>query len=893
MLTLKTIRHKARYLRKKISNNASVLNTLALVIIGLLAVMADYQVQRLREQNDRADVQSSLSLVRAKLEGNINSNLQLVQGLIITLKTEPGMSQARFGELASQMLQTHSQLHNVAAAPDMVIRLMYPVEGNEKAIGLDYNKVPAQRAAAFAVRDSGQPVLAGPVNLVQGGHGFIGRYPVFLKRGSEDQFWGIVSAVIDRDKLYRDSGLLDAELPISIAIVGKDSKGANGKHFYGPPEILETNPVVTEVLLPSGTWQLAAIPKGGWNSDLARAWLRRGILALAGLILFLPIYFAGRLSEQRKHSIMSLRSREEKLQQVSRRLKLALDVSKVGVWELDFTTHEVSWDDRMLQIHGLRSMDEMENFDRWAEMVHPDDRDRAVQEFTDAVHSGGPFKSDFRIVLQTGKVRHIRAMAVIFQEADGSSSRMVGINWDVTSDLRMQDALLDAKHKLEQRNAELEATKARIEHMALHDSLTGLPNRRYLDEILGRHDLKKHTSSTIWAFMVVDLDRFKQINDTFGHAAGDALLVHVATMLNSLARPSDFIARIGGDEFVIACKSECDVDYLQWLAEAIVEKARKPLIYNGFECRFGVSIGIASNASRKTDPKQLLINADIALYEAKSNGRYRYEFYSDELQAKTIQAKHLADEILGGLDHDEFVPYYQPQFDARDHSIIGVEALARWNHPKHGVLTPARFFTGIEELNISAMVDRKILEQSLADFESWKQKGLNIPKVSVNVSLQRLHDSELLQNLSKMNIQPGTIAFELVESIFLDENDDVVERNINGIKQLGIDVEVDDFGTGHTSIISLLKLKPRRLKIDKQLIIPAVRSASAESLARSVVEIGKSLNIEVVAEGVETMNHAKLLQKLGCDALQGYAFARPMPAHELEAFVAQRMKLSA
>lgn len=889
----KKVQKTVRYLRKKVATSVTVLNAIALLTIGVVAVMADIQSQRLQQQNARSDVQTRLSVIRAKLEGNINSNLQLVQGLIITLKTEPEMNQVRFTQLASQMLETHSQLRNVAAAPDMVIRLMYPIKGNEKAIGLDYNKIPAQREAALAVRQGRKPVLAGPVDLVQGGHGFIGRYPVFYSDTGGEHFWGIVSAVIDRDRLYRDSGLLNEKLPIDVAIVGKDSKGANGKHFFGNAAILESRPVVTDVLLPTGSWQLAATPKGGWGMDAMAVWIRRAVIGFGALLLFLPIYFAGRLSEQRKLSIMSLRSREEKLQQVSQRLKLALDVSKVGVWEIDFGTREISWDDRMMQIYGLSPSDRMRNLDDWSNLLHPDDRDRTGEAFREAVHSDNTFKSDFRIVLNGGKIRHVRTTAVIFRDRNNGSACMVGINWDVTADLKMQEALLDAKKNLESRNSELEATKARIEHMAMHDSLTRLPNRRYLDQVLGKHDAKKHDSSRIWAMMVVDLDRFKQINDTFGHAAGDALLIHVSGVLNSLARPSDFVARIGGDEFVIACKSECDVDYLQWLAEAIVEKSRQPLVYNGFECRFGFSIGIASNARGDIDPKQLLINADIALYEAKSNGRYRYEFYSESLQAKTVQSKRLSDEILRGVDRNEFVPHYQPQFDARNHSVVGVEALARWNHPQHGVLSPAQFFSGIEELNIASMIDRKILEQSLEDFGHWERMGLNIPKVSVNVSLQRLHDSELLQNLAKMNIRPGTFAFELIESIFLDENDDVVIRNINGIKQLGIDVEIDDFGTGHTSIISLLKLKPQRLKIDKQLIIPSIHSASAESLARSVIEIGKSLDIEVVAEGVETMKHATMLQRLGCDALQGYAFAKPMPAAELENFVAARMKMSA
>jgi EAL domain-containing protein (putative c-di-GMP-specific phosphodiesterase class I) len=243
---------------------------------------------------------------------------------------------------------------------------------------------------------------------------------------------------------------------------------------------------------------------------------------------------------------------------------------------------------------------------------------------------------------------------------------------------------------------------------------------------------------------------------------------------------------------------------------------------------------------------------------------------------------------LSGIERNEFIAHYQPQFDAATHQVIGVEALARWNHPTRGLLLPHDFIKTAEELNVVGTIDRMVLEQTLEQLAEWDRKGVTVPKASVNVSARRLHDEELIRSLRKLDVPPGRMSFELVESIFLDENDELVTWNVQQIKELGIDIEIDDFGTGHASIVSLLKLQPNRLKIAHQLILPVVRSAPQRKLVHSIIEIGRSLGIDVMAEGVETMAHAHVLKELGCNGLQGYAFARPMGAEALTTFLKAR-----
>jgi sensor domain CHASE-containing protein len=457
---------------------------IALLVLLTAGVYADYQNRVVAEQALRADVTKEVNLIRAKLEGNINGNLQLVRGLIATIVSEPDMGQTRFAQLAESLFREKTQLRNIVGAPGLVISLMYPLEGNEKALGLDYRKETAQREAALRARDTGQLVLAGPLELKQGGQGLVGRFPVFLDPSRpKETFWGIVAAVIDIQKLYADSGLLDQSLPIELALTGKDALGKHGPQFYGAAQVTQDDPVTADVTLPSGSWQISATPKGGWKVTPPGAWLLRLIMVLGGGLVIVPITIAGRLIEERHRHYEDLRRSERRLRQLSQRLELALDASQIGVWEHDLGSHAMVWDDRVNEIYGKPLDGKPRSYQDWAGSIHPDDLENATRDLEKGIATGR-YSSEYRVLLPGGTVRHVRTRAKCYR--DGDESKMVGAEWDVTGDVALTRELQRAKDVAEIRNAELETAKARIEHAALHDSLTGLPNRRYLDDRLGR-----------------------------------------------------------------------------------------------------------------------------------------------------------------------------------------------------------------------------------------------------------------------------------------------------------------------------------------------------------------------------------------------------------------------
>ena len=874
-------------------------------VILTAGIIYERQNERIYINELQSRVSSDLALVGARLQSAVKSDVAALRGVANMFAVAPQQATLQFNVFARKLLLQNTHFRRVGVAPGGTVTQAFPLDGNQRYLGTAFGRFPSFRAAAQTDRSRGRPLMFGPVQFARGGRGFNLFMPVFTHVDARRYFWGYIDGLIDERKLFADAGLTDSKrhgqpgIPhltdIRLAIRDVSVPDNIVDPFFGDAEIFESEPVVQVLDFAGGRWELAAIPSKGWHHPPENLAQVRLIIAAAALVIIVPIFLTGGLVSERQRNIARLRARERQVQSLSQRLDIALDASKIGIWEFDFSTGARNWDAQMHRLHGFPE-DETPYDSQWRAALHPDDVATARAEM-DVIRAGGSeYKSQYRIRMPDGGWRHIRNVGSRLIGPNGEE-KLTGISWDVTEDVLLNEALKSAKEHAEVQNAalaklterlkaakeqadakniELEQAKNRIEHNALHDPLTSLGNRRKLDdELTGIAELSQMMDVRV-GILHIDLDRFKQINDTLGHAAGDALLVHASEVLIASTRKGDLVARIGGDEFVVVVTNTTDPAYLSTLARRIIALMQQPVDYEGHLCRFGVSIGIALAEGRAIDTAKLLVNADIALYRAKALGRNRHEFFTEALQAEIISNKRIADDILAGIENNEFVPYYQPQIDAGTLKLAGAEALIRWNHPRDGLLTPDRFLKIAEDLNVMATLDRIVLEKALIDCARWAAQGLIMPKISVNVSARRLRDESLIESLTGLSIQPGQIAFELVESIFLDESDDVVLANLERIKALGIDIEIDDFGTGHTSIVSLLKLKPKRLKIDRQLVAPVLSSRDEQALVRSIIEIGRSLGIEIVAEGVETMAHAEMLGLLGCDLLQGYAFAKPL-----------------
>lgn len=449
------------------------------------------------------------------------------------------------------------------------------------------------------------------------------------------------------------------------------------------------------------------------------------------------------------------------------------------------------------------------------------------------------------------------------------------------------------------RETALRAHVRRSERLARQDALTGLANRQGFHEALQQR-LARDPDGV--AVLHIDLERFRRVNDALGQEAGDGVLRHAAEVLRRHAGADAFIARVGGDEFAVMTMNGAGREALSALAGRLIGALALPVSVDGDVCRVGASIGVAEGRARDETPKtagpeaapspfepatraaQTIAEAALALEAARKAGGMRCAFFTSDLRAKAERARRLSDDLLAGLPRGEIAPFYQPQFCARTLSIVGAEALARWRHPEFGVLAPFEFLPIAEDLDLLGDIDHAILVAALMDRAQWRAEGVVLDRVSVNVSMRRLQDAALIESLRGLDMPRGSVAFELLESSFLDVRCGSVAWNIDTLNEMGVEIEIDDFGTGHASIASVMAVQPRRLKIARELIMPVVGDERQRDVVRALVGIGRTLGCEIIAEGVETAEHVAAARALGCDLLQGYALARPMAADALVGF---------
>ena len=434
---------------------------------------------------------------------------------------------------------------------------------------------------------------------------------------------------------------------------------------------------------------------------------------------------------------------------------------------------------------------------------------------------------------------------------------------------------------LQKENARLYELAKSVARESNEDSLTGLSNRRHFEIELKSWITNLVENGTEFAVLYVDLDRFKFVNDTLGHEAGDRLLISVAGMLRRLTDEKDLVARLGGDEFVVLKLLGSSALSISGLADDIVQEMQAPFEFEGKSTSCSASVGVAIANPNMDAPAQVVADADTALYHAKSQGRGRWSFFTEEMHADSIATKQLVSDLLLACERGEFTPYFQPLICASSGKISGAEVLARWPHPTRGMLAPAAFVETASNMGIMKRID-EIVFRHLSNTLAWfDQEGVCLPRVSINVSAGRLADPTLIHDIKSSGIDPKRLTVEILESVYLERIGDVVRWTLDELADLGVAIAVDDFGTGHASVQGLLKIRPSILKIDRQFVQPIVNDDTSRALVTSIIGIGKSLCMRIVAEGVETEDHARRVRDLGCDDLQGFFFGRPMSAADL------------
>ena len=434
------------------------------------------------------------------------------------------------------------------------------------------------------------------------------------------------------------------------------------------------------------------------------------------------------------------------------------------------------------------------------------------------------------------------------------------------------------EQRVKERTEELMKANAELDKLATHDVLTGLPNRMMFSQLLNRAIQSARRHKRQFAVFFTDLDRFKIINDTLGHEAGDQLLQEIAMRLKQALRSVDVVARLGGDEFVILVDEVNDLSQVGTVAHKILSAASKPMVLMGEECRVTVSIGISIYPKDAEDEQSLMKTADIAMYSAKEDGKNNYKFYSKDIQSKSIERLSIETNLCSALERNEFSLHYQAKLDFKTGAITGVEALLRWQNPYLGSMTPTQFIPVAEETGLIVPIGRWVLKTACAQNVAWQRQGLPPVCMAVNLSLQQLTDDNLLEDigttLKDSGMAPNLLELEIAESMLMHHSERVI-ATLTKIKNMGVRLAIDDFGTGFSSLARIKRFPIDTLKVDRSFIRNIPQDTENKTITEAIIAMGKTLGLTVVAEGVETKEQMEFLQEHACDGMYGYFFNRP------------------
>jgi diguanylate cyclase (GGDEF)-like protein len=418
-----------------------------------------------------------------------------------------------------------------------------------------------------------------------------------------------------------------------------------------------------------------------------------------------------------------------------------------------------------------------------------------------------------------------------------------------------------------------------LNYMATHDALTGLPNRLMFNQLLNQAIRSAQRHKRQLAVFFIDLDRFKIINDSLGHEAGDRLLKEMANRFKKSLRAVDVVGRLGGDEFVIFIEEVEEFRQVEIVAHKLLSSAIKPMVLQGEECRVTASIGISIYPGNGTDEQTLIKNADMAMYFAKEEGRNNYQFYSKDIQSLSNKRFSIETNLRRALERNELSLKYQAKVDFKTGMITGVEALLRWKNLSIGLITPTQFIPVAEETGLIVPIGRWVMKTACAQNVAWQRQGLPPVCMAVNLSLRQLIDDNLLEDikaaLDDSGMAPNLLELEITESMVMHNPPRLIELLTN-IKKLGVRLAIDDFGTGYSSLAQIQHFPIDTLKVDRSFIRNLAQDSENQAITQAIITMGKTLKLTVVAEGVETQEQKDFLRDLICDEMQGFYFSKPI-----------------
>ena len=494
-----------------------------------------------------------------------------------------------------------------------------------------------------------------------------------------------------------------------------------------------------------------------------------------------------------------------------------------------------------------------------------------VDRFVQILQKNEKLNIELRLTKKSKEKIFTESSISIFKDETGKTVGVIGYIKDI-SRRKKAEKKLKKQEKL-------------LRYQASYDALTGLPNRVLFQDRLEQSIEKAKRHNTKFAIFFLDLDRFKQINDSLGHEVGDMVLEKASGIIKSTLRKEDTLARLGGDEFVIITGDIPRIKDIGTLANKIIDSLREPMDIDIHRLYISVSIGISLYPDDDSDSRNLLKYADSAMYKAKDEGRDNYQFYSPDMTKLALEKIALETDLRLAIKNREFIVYYQPQIDSTSRELVGLEALVRWKHPTKDMISPAQFIPLAEDTGMIADIDLIVMKIAMEQVEKWRKKGLNPGVIALNLSMERLNSDKLIQtvkyNMAKFNLSPKDFEFEVTEGKIMKKPEDMILK-LKKLSDMGIKIAIDDFGTGYSSLSYLKKLPIDKIKIDQSFVRHIPQSEDDSSIVKAIIALAQSLNLELIAEGVETEKQKEFLIENGCKDIQGYYYSKPLSSEKIE-----------
>jgi diguanylate cyclase (GGDEF)-like protein/PAS domain S-box-containing protein len=570
---------------------------------------------------------------------------------------------------------------------------------------------------------------------------------------------------------------------------------------------------------------------------------------------------------RRQQSLLFLKERyrsAEALEKSEQRLKETQAIAHLGSWELDLVSNRLYWSDEAYRIFGFQPREFGGTYEAFLEVIHPDDRAAVNAAYTGSVREGrDTYEIEHRIVRKSnGEIRVVHEKCFHVRDGSGRIIRSTGMTHDITERKRLEETII---------------------HLAHHDPLTGLANRRLFTDIIKHELAQANRNRSKVALLFLDLDRFKEINDTFGHETGDELLKEVSKRLRASIRQSDVAARIGGDEFNVILGDIVRQRDITRISMKIMDSFKRPFAVGVYEFNITASMGISIYPDDGDQIEALYRYADIAMYHAKETGRSRFQFYNPDINIRSIERIRMESMLRRSIDLGELAVYYQPQINISSRKMMCAEALVRWKHPEKGLLEPKSFISAAEDTGFITVIDDYVMRTACAQARSWLDAGLPAVCITVNLSARQFQNPDLIDKirhtLNATGVSPECLNVEITESIAMSNIDRTISR-LTELAEMGVHAYIDDFGAGNSSLSRLKQLPIQKFKIDQSFIKNINVSRDDRAIINAVTVLAHDMRISVLAEGVETEEQLSFLRSIQCDEAQGYLFSKALPAGE-------------